>query len=33
MREGFREAISGWALTDDVEGIDEYIERSAAWTK
>jgi hypothetical protein len=33
MRDGFREAISGWMLTDDVEGVGEHIEASAAWVK
>jgi hypothetical protein len=33
MRDGFREIISGWMLTDDVEGVGEYIEAGAAWAR
>ena len=33
MRDGFREAISGWTLIDDVEILGEYIEASARWVK
>lgn len=33
MRDGFRESITGWVLTDDVEGLGDYIEASAAWVK
>lgn len=33
MRDGFREAVKGWMLTDDVEGVGEYIEASARWVK
>ena len=33
MRDEFREIVSGWVLTDDVEGLGEFIERSAEWAK
>jgi len=33
MREGFRAAISGWTLIDDIEILGEYIEASARWVK
>jgi hypothetical protein len=33
MRDGFRDIVSGWMLTDDVEGVGEFIERSAEWAK
>jgi hypothetical protein len=33
VREGFREAISGWMLVDDVDAIGERIEASARWVK
>jgi hypothetical protein len=33
MRDGFRNTIRGWMLTDDVEELGEFIERSAVWAK
>ena len=33
MRDEFRDIVSGWMLTDDVEGVGEFIERAAEWTK
>lgn len=33
MRDGFRDAISGWTLIDDVDLLGEYIEASARWVK
>ena len=33
MRDGFRDAIAGWTLIDDVDALGEYIEAAARWTK
>ena len=33
MRDGFREAIAGWTLIDDLNSLGDYIEASAAWVK
>src|SRR5689334_3889531 len=33
MRDGFRDAISGWTLIDDVDAIGEKIEAAAAFAK
>lgn len=33
MREGFREAIAGWALIDDLNAIGDFIEASARFVE
>jgi hypothetical protein len=33
MRDEFRDIVSGWMLTDDVEELGEFIELAAEWAK